>query len=258
MPALNPSDFVKGVSYAFRGMGILRKYPGLARYWSIPILLTLAALVASVVLSVRYHDDLLRLVWAEPIAHDTLSRILRGLYWLARVLTFIASFGLLVVVCAVLSTLAAAPFNDALSEAIELREAGRTPPPFSLTRLLADGVRTVALEALKLSALVLLMGPLWLLSFLVPGVGQLIYAGVGAFITCVYFALDYIDWPASRRGLSIRERLSLFWQRPWLMLGFGAAVWACLFVPFLNLAFMPIAVAGGTRLFLDLEGPLQS
>jgi uncharacterized protein involved in cysteine biosynthesis len=27
----------------------------------------------------------------------------------------------------------------------------------------------------------------------------------------------------------------------------------CLFVPLLNLAFMPLAVAGGTRLFLDLE-----
>jgi uncharacterized protein involved in cysteine biosynthesis len=36
-------------------------------------------------------------------------------------------------------------------------------------------------------------------------------------------------------------------------LGFGATVAALLFVPFLNLFLMPAAVAGGTKLFLDLE-----
>jgi uncharacterized protein involved in cysteine biosynthesis len=37
------------------------------------------------------------------------------------------------------------------------------------------------------------------------------------------------------------------------MLGLGAAIWALLFVPLLNVLFMPAAVAGGTLLFLDLH-----
>jgi uncharacterized protein involved in cysteine biosynthesis len=41
------------------------------------------------------------------------------------------------------------------------------------------------------------------------------------------------------------------------MLGFGFAVWACLFVPLLNLVFMPLSVAGGTLLFLDLEAGIR-
>jgi len=39
------------------------------------------------------------------------------------------------------------------------------------------------------------------------------------------------------------------------MFGFGTGVWLFLFIPFLNLFFMPAAVAGGTLLYLDLEGP---
>ena len=59
---------------------------------------------------------------------------------------------------------------------------------------------------------------------------------------------------AARRGWPIRARLGLLGRHPWLMFGFGLAVWGCLFVPLLNLAFMPLSVAGGTLLFLDLEG----
>jgi len=35
--------------------------------------------------------------------------------------------------------------------------------------------------------------------------------------------------------------------------GFGTGVWILLFVPLVNLFFMPAAVAGGTMLFLGLE-----
>ena len=38
------------------------------------------------------------------------------------------------------------------------------------------------------------------------------------------------------------------------MFGFGTGVWLFLFIPLVNLLFMPAAVAGGTLLFLDLEG----
>jgi CysZ protein len=257
MPALHPRELFQGAAYAVRGMALLRKYPGLARYWSVPIVLTSLALLGSLVLAVRYHDDLLGLLWTEPVRRDALSWLAWGSYWFARALTFVVSLALLALGCIALSTLIAAPFNDALSEAIEFRETGRTAPPFSLPRALADASRTMAFESLKLAGFVLVMGPLWLTTWLLPGLGQVLYAVLGGTITVTYFALDYIDWPASRRGWSIRKRLSLVWQRPLLMLGFGAAVWACLFVPFLNLAFMPIAVAGGTRLVLDLEAEQQ-
>jgi CysZ protein len=254
---MNPADFARGVSYAFKGFAILRKYPALARYWSIPILLTLVALVASVLLSVRYHDDVLGLLWSEPRGAGGWSWLVDAVYAMARAMSFVVSLALFTLLGVVLSMWLAAPFNDALSEAVELRELGRPAPPFSLSRLGSDLVRTLSLETFKLAAFLLVMGPLWLLSWMVPGAGQLAYTVVGATVTCAYFAIDYTDWPASRRGLGVRARLALMRRRPFLMLGFGLAVWGCLFVPVLNVAFMPIAVAGGTRLFLDLESHEQ-
>jgi CysZ protein len=251
---MHPADFVRGLLYVRTGLRILRKYPELRRYARAPIAITCAALAASFALSIAYHDELLALLWAAPAPGEGwLTALLRGLYAVARVLAFLLTFGLLSVLTVVFSTWIAAPFNDALSEAIEARETGQTPPPFSLRRLAQDLARTLRLEALKLLALALILGPLFVGSLLVPGAGQALYAGVSAFVTCAYFGLDYIDWPASRRGLGVRARVAIFFRRPLLMLGFGAAVWLCLFVPLLNLTFMPIAVAGGTRLFLDLE-----
>ncbi|MFT3922841.1 MAG: EI24 domain-containing protein [Myxococcales bacterium] len=257
-PRYAPSDLFRGLGYAFKGVALLRKYPDLVRYWSVPIVLTALSLLASFLLALRYHDDLLALLWRAPQGHDWLATLARGLYWLADAVAFLLSLSVLVLACVMLSMLVAAPFNDALSEAIEERELQRRSPAFSLSRLARDVARTLRIELFKLTLFATIMMPLTIFSWLVPGVGHVVVAVVGGLFTASYFAIDYTDWPASRRGIELRARLSLFSKRPWLMVGFGLAVWGCLFVPILNLAFMPIAVAGGTRLFLDLEAELHS
>ena len=130
-------------------------------------------------------------------------------------------------------------------------------PSASLAIVLSLGLAMgAALAAFRLLLYALVVGPLWLLSWLVPGVGQALYLGAWLVFTASYFALDYVDWPATRRGHSLRQRFGLLGRHPLRMLGFGFAVWATLFVPLLNLVFMPLSVAGGTLLFLDLEaGP---
>jgi CysZ protein len=244
-------DFFRGLSYPLRGYRVLREHRDLARYGRGPIVLTALALLASLGLASAYHDDLLNWLWSapDPAQHAWLA----FLHGLARALSFLLSLVLLVVLCVSLSSVLAAPFNDALSEALEARVAGREPRRFSLSHLLVDLLRTVGLELFKLLLYAAVMGPLWLLSWVVPGVGQGAYLVALVLFTTAYFALDYVDWPAARRGWPIRARLALLGRHPWLMFGFGLAVWACLFVPLLNLFFMPLSVAGGTLLFLDLE-----
>jgi CysZ protein len=250
--SLHPGDFVKGLLYPLRGLAILRRHPGLARYWLPPIVLTTAALIASLVFAVRYHDEAVALVWAAPNGEGWAETVLSVLHWLLSAFALIVGVGLAMLVAVVLANLFAAPFNDALSEAVEELETGSPAPAFSFVRLLRDLSRTIRVELLKLVLYAAVMGPLWVASLLLPGIGQLLYMGFAALFTSLYFAIDYIDWPASRRGLGWRQRLALLRVRPLLTLGFGFAVAACLFVPLLNLCFMPLAVAGGTRLFLDL------
>ena len=247
----SPLELVRGASYPMRGYVALRKHRGLMRYGLGPIVLTGLALVGSVFLAGAYHDDLLRVLWQAPAAES--SWFARIFYRAASALSFMLALLALAFTCVALSTVIAAPFNDALSEALEEREAGRAPAPFSLTRLARELVQSVSLAAFRLLLYALVVGPLWLLSWLVPGVGQVLYLVVWVLFTAAYFALDYVDWPATRRGVSLRARFALLARYPLRMLGFGLAVWACLFLPLINLVFMPLSVAGGTLLYLDLE-----
>jgi len=250
--SLHPGDFVKGLLYPLRGLAILRRHPGLARFWLPPIVLTGVALIASLIYAVRHYDEAVELVWRTPQGQGWAELVLKGLHWLLSAGALVVGVGLAMLVSVVLANLFAAPFNDALSETVEELETGRPAPPLSFVRLLSDLARTLRLELTKLLLYVAVMGPLLVLSWLLPGIGQLLYMVFAALFTALYFAVDYIDWPASRRGYSFRQRVSLLRVRPLLTLGFGFAVAGCLFVPLLNLCFMPLAVAGGTRLFLDL------
>lgn len=251
--ALHPGDFVKGLLYPLRGLAILRRHPGLVRYWLPPIVLTSAALVWSVVFAVRHYDEAVERVWRSPEGQGFSHSVLSLLHGLLSALALVVGVGLAMLVSVVLANLFAAPFNDALSETVEELETGRPPPKFSLVRLLSDLWRTLRLELTKLLLYAAVMGPLLVVSWLLPGIGQAVYMVFATLFTALYFAVDYIDWPASRRGYGWRQRISLLRVRPLLTLGFGFAVAACLFVPLLNLCFMPLAVAGGTRLFLDLS-----
>ncbi len=250
----SPFELVRGASYPLRGLAVLRRHRGLWPYATAPIVLTFCALLGGTYLAIAYHDDILRLVWQAPAAGS--SGVVVWLYRLASAFSFLLALALLTLLTVTLSTVCAAPFNDALSEAIEVREAGRPPLPFSLVRIVRELAQAIGLAAFRLVLYALIVGPLWLLSWLVPGVGQALYVGVWLLFTAAYFALDYVDWPATRRGHSLRQRFGLLARYPLRMLGFGFAVWATLFVPLLNLVFMPLSVAGGTLLFLDLEaGP---
>lgn len=247
----SPLELVRGASYPLRGYAVLRRHRGVWPYAAAPIVLTFLALVGGFYLSLAYHDDLLRLLWQLPDAAS--SSLLLWLYRAVNALGFLLALALLTLLTIALSTVCAAPFNDVLSEAIEEREAGRAPPPFSPLRIARELVQAVSLALFRLALYALIVGPLWLLSWLVPGVGQALYLGAWLLFTAAYFALDYVDWPATRRGYSLSERFGLLGRHPLRMLGFGFAVWGCLFVPLLNLVFMPLSVAGGTLLVLDLE-----
>ena len=118
--------------------------------------------------------------------------------------------------------------------------------------MLADIVRTVRLELGKALLYIAVVGPMFLASFFIPGVGQVISL-VGFALTAVYLGVDYVDWPAARRNWSVGDRVAFTRRQLPAVAGFGTGVWVLLFIPLVNLLFMPAAVAGGTMLFIELE-----
>jgi CysZ protein len=206
---------------------------------------------------VSFYDDLAHTVWSLLPdrwieANGWVKGLLTALRWLFGLIagTLLVLLGSVLVV--LLSSIVAAPFNDALSEAVERIVTRGAAPGFSLRRMIADVARTIRLEVLKAFVYVAVVAPMFLASFFVPGIGQLLSLA-GFALSALYLGLDYVDWPAARRDWSVSDRVRLVRRQLPAVLGFGASVWVLLFIPLFNLFFMPAAVAGGTMLFLDLH-----
>ncbi len=258
--AMSPVGFARGLGFVFRGARFVYfQHPGLAKYWMAPLLITSVALFGVFYGAGTYYDELAGWVWtlfpeSWSQTEGFVGGLLAALRWVIGLIAglLILVLGLILVV--VLSSIVAAPFNDALSEAVERIATGAEAPPFSLRRMLADVGRAVRIELLKVVVYGAVVAPMFLASFFIPVIGQIISV-VGFLLTAVYLGVDYIDWPAARRNWSVADRVTLARRQLPAIAGFGTGVWVLLFVPVINLFFMPAAVAGGTILFLVLHPP---
>ena len=254
----SPVGFLRGLSYALRGMRFVYfKHPKLARYWLFPVLITGVALFAVFYGAGSYNEDIGGALWSLfpeswNEASGWVGGLLSALRWIIELIAGILFALLGLVLVLILSSVVAAPFNDALSEAVEQILTGADAPAFSFSRMLADIVRTVRLEIGKALLYLLVVGPMFLASFIIPGVGQVISL-VGFALTAVYLGIDYVDWPAARRDWSVSDRVAFTRRQLPAVAGFGTGVWVLLFIPLVNLLFMPAAVAGGTMLFVELQ-----
>jgi len=247
--------FWSGLRYPWRGARFVYvEHPELARFWIPPIMVTLGLLVAVGWAAIDLHSDVTDWLWSSPTGSGWLASVERFAHRLLGWLVAFVMVGLGVILVALGSSLIAAPFNDALSEAVESAYLARRPLPFSVARVARDVLRTVGLELLKLCVYAAIMLPLFAIGLMVPVIGPILQATVGFGFTALFFAVDYVDWPASRRDLSPAQRIRWAFAHLRAMLGLGAGVWLLLFVPLLNLLFMPAAVAGGTLFFLDHVG----
>ncbi len=256
--AKSPIGFARGLAYAIRGgRFVYFQHPRLVRYWAFPILITGAALVSVFYGAGALYDDLAGAVWSwfpESWSEATgfVGWLLTALRWLIQLVSGVLLTLLGLVVVVLLSSVVAAPFNDALSEAVEHMLTGGRPPAFSLKRMLADIVRTMRLEIGKVLLYAAIVGPMFLASFFIPGIGQAISL-VGFALTAIFLGVDYVDWPAARRNWSVGDRVAFTKRQLPAVTGFGTGVWVLLFIPLVNLFFMPAAVAGGTMLFVAMN-----
>ena len=261
--AKSPIGFARGLTYAVRGARFVYfRHTKLARYWVFPIAITAVALVSVFYGAGTLYDDLGGAVWSLfPESWNEATGFVGGLVtalrWLIELVSglLITLLGLVLVV--VLSSVVAAPFNDALSEAVEHILTGEPAPPFSFKRMVADVFRTIRLEIGKVLLYTVVVGPMFLASFFIPGIGQVISI-IGFALTAIFLGVDYIDWPAARRDWSVRDRIAFTRRQLPAVAGLGTGVWVLLFIPLVNLFFMPAAVAGGTMLFVDLAGSPSS
>ena len=102
--------------------------------------------------------------------------------------------------------------------------------------------------ALLLTGHLVLLGLNW-----IPVVGNAVWSLIAGLWTMGWIAAEYLDPAMVRHCYRFRDVQAIVGQRLRLCLGFGAAVYAILWIPVVNFFFIPVAVVGGTLLYLGLK-----
>lgn len=236
-------DFLRGFSYPWRGLRILRQ-PRLRRLaiWPITINVVLFA-VAVYSLAIAFSG------WLDGLFPWWLGW-LEWLLWPIFALMMLATlaFGF-----ARFANLIAVPFNARLCQTLM---QARPEDPLTLAaqrQTWRNDLRILWHEAVKLGVWLLVFVPLLLLTF-VPVLGQLAQL-VLLYFAVYWCALEYLDYPLSEAGVSMRGLRARLAEQRFLMLGFGAGQMLLMLVPLLNLAAIPSGVAAATRLCQECPPP---
>lgn len=238
----------RGFGYLFKGWAFVLRHPSLIKYCLLPFMICLVVFAGVAGIFAYTYNDLIGMIWARPDSSFT-----RVLWYLFNVLLILLAVLLAYGAFFVVQAMIAAPFNDLLSEKVELIAFGNRTPPFSPRRAMGDVGRTVTHELGKISLYLGIMAPLLVFNWIVPVLGQAALLFGGFIITTTFFSYDYLDLCMGRRRWTFRQKWRALRRNGALSIGFGSALSAGLLIPLLGLMCIPMAAVGGALLFNDLE-----
>jgi CysZ protein len=249
-PAEEELGFASGFAHVFIGLRFAYvEHRELAAYFLPPMVVGVLLLICGFVVFANIADDLVSFVWSAPE-----SAFLHVLWSIVSFTVWVVCAAITAVAVAAITMIVAAPFSDVMSERVEGMLGTWSPRPFSARFLLRDIGHTVALELLRALVKLAWLLPLFILSLIVPVIGQFAYVGIGGYLLAKFLGMDYVDWCLARRGYTWKERFAFAKRHRAALVGFGAAITLALIVPFGFVAVWPGAVAGGTILCTRL-GP---
>lgn len=244
--------FSNGFFAPFQGIGYLGRNPGLLKYALPPALLTGLILALLYSLVVGYTGDLVGGIWTQPDGVAWYSQwLLLPLWYILYASIFVVMMLLGTGLGYVASLPIAGPLNELLSEKVEALETG-FEAPFDLMVMLRNMLTTV----LHVVAFGLLQLSIWLLASLlnlIPVVGQVITIGVTFITSPLVVGFVPFDYPMTLRLWRFKEKLGFMRRHFALFFGFSVASFLFLYIPFLNLLFLPACVVGATLLTLKME-----
>jgi CysZ protein len=237
-------DFIKGARYAIGGFSLVQT-KGVRRYVALPLAINVALFTVGIYLAFDLvGGGITMLVEWLPSWLDWLS-------WLAWLLFGVIMLVLVFYTFTLLANLIGAPFNGILSEKLEEKLTGNMPPSSGRLIETVRGISSaITSEFKKFGYLISRALPLVLISFIpvVNVAAPFLWFGFGAWM----LALEYLDYPMGNHGFSFNEQRAAAKQKRRLMLGFGSVIMIMTMIPLLNFLAMPVAVAGATKMWIDV------
>lgn len=252
-------DLARGFQLSCQGVTFLVRHRVLWKWAILPIIVNIAVFTAAMVVFLAFvYTPLYNLAtgFVYPNPPETWYAWLwvaplRLLAWGIGLLLLVSALVTVYVIFLLLGTAIAAPFLAVLAQRVEVIITGHDvqDPTTLRSALYSFGVSIVG-ELRKLGfflSIQLLFVLLGLIPLLTP-----VMVLVGTLFTMLFLPLEYAGFAMDQRQLRFAQRRTLIWQHRWLMLGFGAAAFLTLLMPFLNFMCLPALVVGGTLLFLHI------
>jgi CysZ protein len=240
--------FFRGMGYFGRGWRVAFGAGALVPWVLLPALLTVVVSGGGAWLTWRWAAEL---VHRHAAGHGELWG---ALVWIAVVLVVLATAYVLYVASCLLAT---APFAGLLSEGAERVATGQRVPETTWQRMLALAARGLGHSILAVLFYLALAVPLFVLQWLAPPLAPLVWV-LGLAQAALFFAFDAFNEPLHRRGAGFVAKWRFIGAHLAESLGFGVGVALLMMVPFLSIIVTPVAIVGGTLLYLDLGKGAQA
>lgn len=242
---------IQGFTAPIRGLGFLLKNFRLIKYAIFPIIINVILVVVLYLFGAK-----LLLGYVDRLIPDERAWYWAILFWIAAVFTVILFLLVAAIVFYIIGGIICLPFNELLSQRVEAIILGREhDEPFSLRVITKDIGYALTHEILKSAiylCILILILPLFFIG-LFTVVVSVVFAVIFNIITWLFLAYDYFDHPMGRRRVVFADKMKFVYKNFSSSLGFGAAAFLFLYVPFLNLILIPLNVIGGTILFFEVE-----
>jgi CysZ protein len=189
--------------------------------------------------------------WASDFVHRHAaghSAVWGAIVWLFVVFLVLATAYVLYVAMCLLAT---APFSGVLSERAERVATGQAVPSMTWRQTLALSARGLGQTLLGVTLYLLIAVPLFIVHWAVPVLSPFVW--VASLVqAALFFAFDAFNEPLHRRGASWGKKWRFIGANLAESLGFGSGVALLMMIPLFSVIVTPVAVVGGTLLYLDL------
>ncbi|MGH8320900.1 MAG: sulfate transporter CysZ [Gammaproteobacteria bacterium] len=239
-------EFAHGARCLFGGFTWLTR-PGVKRHVFIPLIINSILFIAAIAIGAHYFS-----AWL----HHWTAAMPGWLAWLASLLWLIFAAAAAVVLFygfTLVANIIGAPFDIFLSMRVEAMLTGRRPETGrSLAADIGVAMRGQVQRLVYILWRTLLIGILGLLLLFVPLFGA-VTPLLWFLFTAWMLAILYSDFPLGNRGVTFASQRQLFRQHRARLFGFGTATALCTMIPVVNFIIMPVAVAGATIMWVELQ-----
>ncbi|HET6858038.1 MAG TPA: EI24 domain-containing protein [Streptomyces sp.] len=242
-------DLGVGFGYLMKGQRWVGRHGKAYGVGLLPGLVTFVLYIGLLIGLVHGADDLT--AWATPFADDWDSPWLGFFRGTLTALVFALALFLAVITFTAVTLLVGQPFYENLSERVDRSESPDGTAPESGLSLMRE-LWISARDSVRVLVRVLLYAVLLFACGFIPVVGQTVVPVIGFCVSGFFLAQELTSVALQRRGVELKQRLTLLRGRRLLTLGFGVPLTLAFLVPLVAVFLMPGAVAGATLMVRDL------